>query len=175
MGSMAAAVQPNSLWNSQKTFYKTLSTSCSPQSVLCCPKRHGQRLREHGFSSTNLLPLIQGGWGGWPTGNGKKLSSSQAQLGQATCLAVSYFLSISCVPFTPSALYSDGKIVCGVQMLHREHKRYCITSSWRSGMIYAITRGQSSRFCQNLSLHCTGRLLLQLFFPGKKNIARETS
>ena len=31
---------------------------------------------------------IQGGWGGWPTGNGKKLSSSQAQLGQATCLAV---------------------------------------------------------------------------------------
>ena len=32
--------------------------------------------------------LLQGGWGGWPTGNGKKLSSSQAQLGQATCLAV---------------------------------------------------------------------------------------
>ena len=25
---------------------------------------------------------------GWPTGNGKKLSSTQAQLGQATCLAV---------------------------------------------------------------------------------------
>ena len=25
---------------------------------------------------------------GWPTGNGKKLSCSQAQLGQATCLAV---------------------------------------------------------------------------------------
>ena len=23
---------------------------------------------------------VQGGWGGWPTGNGKKLSSSQAQL-----------------------------------------------------------------------------------------------
>ena len=31
---------------------------------------------------------VQGGWGGWPAGNGKKLSSSQAQLGQATCLAV---------------------------------------------------------------------------------------
>ena len=31
---------------------------------------------------------VQGGWGGWPTGNGKKLSSCQAQLGQATCLAV---------------------------------------------------------------------------------------
>ena len=31
---------------------------------------------------------LQGGWGGWPTGNGKKLSSSQAQLGQATCLDV---------------------------------------------------------------------------------------
>ena len=38
----------------------------------------------------------QGGWGGWPTGKGKKLSSSQAQLGQATCLAVASFLSISC-------------------------------------------------------------------------------
>ena len=25
---------------------------------------------------------------GWPTGNGKKLSCSQAQMGQATCLAV---------------------------------------------------------------------------------------
>ena len=32
--------------------------------------------------------FVQGGWGGWPTGNGKKLSSCQAQLGQATCLAV---------------------------------------------------------------------------------------
>ena len=31
---------------------------------------------------------VQGGWGGWPTGNGKKLSSCQAQLAQATCLAV---------------------------------------------------------------------------------------
>ena len=30
--------------------------------------------------------VIQGGWGGWPTGNGKKISSSQA-----TCLAVAYF------------------------------------------------------------------------------------
>ena len=31
---------------------------------------------------------VQGGWGGWPTGNGKKLSSSQAQMGQATYLTV---------------------------------------------------------------------------------------
>ena len=35
-----------------------------------------------------LYTRVQGGWGGWPTGNGKKLSSCQAQLGQATCLAV---------------------------------------------------------------------------------------
>ena len=35
---------------------------------------------------------------GWPTGNGKKRSCSQAQLGQATCLAVASFLSISCGP-----------------------------------------------------------------------------
>ena len=31
---------------------------------------------------------VQGGWGGWPTGNRKRLSSCQAQLGQATWLAV---------------------------------------------------------------------------------------
>ena len=31
---------------------------------------------------------IQGGWGGCPTGKRKKLSCSQEQLGQATCLAV---------------------------------------------------------------------------------------
>ena len=35
---------------------------------------------------------------GLPTGNGKKLSCSQAQLGQATGLAVASFLSISCGP-----------------------------------------------------------------------------
>ena len=35
---------------------------------------------------------------GWPTGNGKKLSSTQAQLGQTTCLVVASFLSISCKP-----------------------------------------------------------------------------
>ena len=56
---------------------------------------------------------VQGGWGGWPTGNGKKLSSSQAQLGKATCLAVAYFLSISGATSTPSALYSTniGRLV----------------------------------------------------------------
>ena len=38
---------------------------------------------------TDLMSLpVQGGWGEWPTGNGKKLSSCQAQLGQATCLTV---------------------------------------------------------------------------------------
>ena len=34
LGSMAAAVQPNSLWNSQKTFYKLFSTSCCPRVYL---------------------------------------------------------------------------------------------------------------------------------------------
>ena len=52
----------------------------------------------------NLNVIVQGGWGGWPTGNGKKVSISQAQLGQATCLAVAHFLSISCGPSTPSSL-----------------------------------------------------------------------
>ena len=42
---------------------------------------------------------------GWPRGNGKKLSSSQAQLGQTTCLAVALFLSISCGPTYVRRLY----------------------------------------------------------------------
>ena len=36
----------------------------------------------------------------------KKLSSSQAQLGQATYLAVALFISASCATSTPSTLYS---------------------------------------------------------------------
>ena len=37
------------------------------------------------FGDTSVQPADIG----WPTGNGKKVSCSQAQLGQATCLAVS--------------------------------------------------------------------------------------
>ena len=47
---------------------------------------------------------VQCSCSGWPTGHGKKKSSSQAQLGQATCFVVAYFLSISYGPSTPSAL-----------------------------------------------------------------------
>ena len=43
---------------------------------------------------------VQGGWGGWPTGNGKKLSSSQAQLGQAQCLGAIH-------PIRPVVLHSE--------------------------------------------------------------------
>ena len=46
--------------------------------------------------SSQIFPPIQPADIGWPTGNRKKLSSCQAQLGQATCLAVASFLSISC-------------------------------------------------------------------------------
>ena len=45
-----------------------------------------------GASSRNLviflLITVQPADIGWPTGNGKKLNSTQAQLGQAACLAV---------------------------------------------------------------------------------------
>ena len=34
LSSITAAVQPNSLWNSQKTFYKTFRTSCCPRLYL---------------------------------------------------------------------------------------------------------------------------------------------
>ena len=43
---------------------------------------------------------------GLPTGNRKKLSYSQAQLGQATGLAVAQFLSISCGQSYVRRLYS---------------------------------------------------------------------
>ena len=52
------------------------------------------------------MSKLQGGWGGWPTGNGKKLSNSQACCLSQQCLAAAKFLSISCGPSTPSALYS---------------------------------------------------------------------
>ena len=34
-----------------------------------------------------LYTRVQGGWGGWPTGNGKKLSNSQACCLAQLCLA----------------------------------------------------------------------------------------
>ena len=43
---------------------------------------------QQNLASEAMSHSVQGGWGGWLTGNGKKLSSCQAQLGQATCLAV---------------------------------------------------------------------------------------
>ena len=55
-------------------------------------RTHDIRLLDGPHQGKKELPsssdLVQGGWGGWPTGNGKKLSSSQAQMGKATCLAV---------------------------------------------------------------------------------------
>ena len=36
---------------------------------------------------------VPGAATGWPTGNGKKQSSSQTQLDQVTCLAVALFLA----------------------------------------------------------------------------------
>ena len=65
--------------------------STCPQSVRLF-KSPGRRpngfLRLSLNDRTRTILHLQGRWGGWPTGNGKKLSSSQAQLGQATCLAV---------------------------------------------------------------------------------------
>ena len=54
---------------------------------------------------------IQSGWSGWRTGNRKKRSSSQAQLGQATYLAVAWFLSVSCATSTPSTLYTTAQML----------------------------------------------------------------
>ena len=60
---------------------------------------------------------------GCNTGNGEKLSSSQAQLGQTTCLAVALFLSISCVTSSVAALYVS--LVCIIS-LAMERKMYAL-------------------------------------------------
>ena len=39
-------------------------------------------------TSGHPVHIVQPADIGWPTGNGEKLSCSQAQLGQATCMAV---------------------------------------------------------------------------------------
>ena len=68
--------------------------------------RGGRRVPTHTHSMFYKGQAIQGGWGGWPTGNGNKLSNSQACCLAQLCLAAVYILSISCRPSTPSALYS---------------------------------------------------------------------
>ena len=58
------------------------------------------------FARCNMLNnSCTGRVGGWPTGNGNKVSNSQACCLTQLCLAAAHFLSISCVPSTPSALY----------------------------------------------------------------------
>ena len=51
---------------------------------------HGDGHISHGLISgvkRSVRLLVQGGWGGWPTGNGKKLSYSQACCLAQLCLA----------------------------------------------------------------------------------------
>ena len=60
---------------------------------------------------SDAVKVVQCSCSGWPTGYGKKLSRGQAQLGQATCLAVAQFLSISCGPSWARALYRVWKKV----------------------------------------------------------------
>ena len=48
---------------------------------------------------------VQGDYVGFNTGNEEKLSCNQAELGQASCLAVAEFLSISSVKSYVDTLY----------------------------------------------------------------------
>ena len=84
----------------------------------------------------------------WPTGNGKKLSSSQAQLGQATCLAVAEFLTISCGPSCGRTLY--------------------ITILSNKGNSEPIDAGEQSKVTPHTGLWCSAQLRIWLelvFFP----------
>ena len=65
-----------------------------------------QSALSHSCKEEYFLHTLQPADLGWPTGNGKKLSCCQAQLSQATCLAVAYLLSISCRPSYVRRLYT---------------------------------------------------------------------
>ena len=90
--------------------------ACCPtaQAVLPISHQHRQNKAEGGTTKIKVNPTkvlqemgppVQPADIGLPTGNGKKLSYSQAQLGQATCLAVAQFLSISGGPSYVRRLY----------------------------------------------------------------------
>ena len=57
----------------------------NPHTLQGGPSGHGLPFVDIKFK---FLPHIQSADIGWPTGNGEKLSCTQAQLGQAACLAV---------------------------------------------------------------------------------------
>ena len=82
--------------------HRSLTRSLTPERAKKECSYEQDRLKSNRSAVRNH---IQGGWGGWTTGNGNKFSSSQAQLGQATCLGLASFLSISGATSTPSALY----------------------------------------------------------------------
>ena len=63
------------------------------------------------FSASSVKMNVTGAAAEWPTGNGRKLSSSQAQLGQATCLDVDLFLFISCGPSCGPTRYVNDVLV----------------------------------------------------------------
>ena len=77
-----------------------------------------QRCREISWQHFQRASL-QSGYIGCNTGNREKLSSRQAQLGQATCLAVAQFLSVSCVTSTLSALYIRALLEVDLQGLEK--------------------------------------------------------
>ena len=74
------------------------------------------------FSPSNLQPEDIG----FPKGNGKKLSCSQAQLGQATGFAVVCFPSISCGPSYVRRLYPrirpDARFLFPSSNANSEHR-----------------------------------------------------
>ena len=93
---------------------------------------------------------VQGRWGGGPTGNGKKLSNSQACCLAQLCLAAASFLSISCGPSTPSALYGAqcfSSCLLRVRIAVYRQKR---TRSRQTND--AIQVGQSLRVASHLGL-----------------------
>ena len=111
---------------------------------------------------------VQSGYIGCNTGNGKKLSSSQAQQGQGTCLADALFLSISCVTSYVAALYVVARCISVfkfggiVQPLVRPVKRQPINSCTRRRF-----RHNSPNLTVSVSL--VARQLLKQLIPATIN------
>ena len=136
------------------------------------PVRHpGADPGTAGFDASYIsFWVVQSGWSGCGTGNRNKLSSSQAQLGQATYLDVAYSLRFLCAS-TPSTLYTSkeqGSIhtkmrytSCQIMLVHKEsttilHGSFHVlqgnqvvaTQTWLKDAVRVLSQGKRDKSCQ---------------------------
>ena len=85
----------------EKDYFLSTTQTISLTEMQFCEKLHIFSWKLTFYLHSGLLCSCSG----WPTGNGKKVSNSQACCLAQLCLAPAYFLSISCGPSWARALY----------------------------------------------------------------------